>query len=208
MVFVTVSSGVGGGIIIDGKLYRGMTGTAGEFGHMIVDATGGQRCSCGNRGCLMGAASGLMLPQVACRVALRLAGSAIPPVGCRLLEHLDGPCLVEGCAITPAECLDLEHLDGPRLVERCAAGNKLYHAIVEEFSRYIGIGLYNIFQVLNPRVVVLGGGLMNLPDSFFEGAAATCMQLAGDMMLEPMEIRKGLLGAKAGILGAAALFEA
>ena len=65
MVFMTVSTGVGGGIIIDGKLSRGATGTAGEFGHMIVDASGGQRCGCGNRGCLMGAASGLALPGAA-----------------------------------------------------------------------------------------------------------------------------------------------
>jgi glucokinase len=207
MVFMTVSTGIGGGMVFDGKLYRGATGTAGEFGHMIVDASGGQRCSCGNRGCLMGAASGLMLPQVACRVALRLAGCVIPPVGCRLLEHLDGPCRAEGCAIPQERCRDLEHLDGPCLVERCAAGNELCRAIVDEFSRYVGIGLYNIFQMLNPRMVVLGGGLFNLPGYFFEGAARTCRELAGSMMYDRMEIRKSVLGASAGVLGAAALFE-
>ncbi len=207
MVFMTVSTGVGGGMVFDGRLYRGATGTAGEFGHMIVDATGGQRCSCGNRGCLMGAASGLMLPQVACRVALRLAGSTVPPAGCRLLEHLDGPCLVEGCAITPADCLDFEHLDGPRVVERYAAGHTLYDAIVDEFSRYVGIGLYNIFQILNPKMVVLGGGLLNLPDSFFDGAARTCYELAGSMMYDRMEIRRSGLGVSAGVQGAAALIE-
>ena len=75
LVFLTVSTGVGGGIIIDGRLYRGRTGTAGEFGHMIVDATGGGTCACGNRGCLMGSVSGLALPQVARRTAERLAAS-------------------------------------------------------------------------------------------------------------------------------------
>ena len=188
MVFMTVSTGVGGGIVIDGKLYRGATGTAGEFGHMIVDATGGQPCSCGNRGCLMGAASGLMLPQVARRVAARLAKSG-------------------GRANPPAACRDLENMDGGSLAAGCAEGNELCRAIVDEFSRYVGIGLYNIFQMLNPKMAVLGGGLLNFPGSFFEGAARTCRELAGTMMYDPMEIRKSVLGASAGVLGAAALFE-
>jgi len=73
LVFMTVSTGIGGGIIIDGKLYRGFTGTAGEFGHMIVDASSDRRCTCGNYGCLMGVASGIVLPEVARRLATELA---------------------------------------------------------------------------------------------------------------------------------------
>ena len=77
--------------------------------------------------------------------------------------------------------------------------------MVEEFARYVGIGMYNIFQALNPHAIVLGGGLLNLPEFFFEGAKRTCYELAGAMMYDRMDIRRGLLGAKAGILGAAAL---
>jgi len=80
--------------------------------------------------------------------------------------------------------------------------------VVEEFARYIGIGMYNIFQVLNPGGIVLGGGLLNLPEFFFEDAVATCYDLAGSMMCDRMHIRRGLLGVRAGILGAAALFDA
>jgi len=186
-VFMTVSTGIGGGIIFDGRLYRGWTGTAGEFGHMIVDATGAQRCTCGNGGCLMGAASGIALPGIARRVAGRLG---LPPE-----------------TVFPGSCSDFSDLDGEALAEGCCQENELCLAVVEELSRYIGIGLYNIFQILNPRRVVLGGGLMNLPDPFFERAAATCYALAGAMMHERMEIRRGELGSRAGVLGAAALFE-
>jgi glucokinase len=188
MVFVTVSTGIGGGIIIDGKPYRGFTGTAGEFGHMIIDASEGRRCTCGNHGCLMSAASGLAIPEAARRAAKRLESSG-------------------ACADLPAGCGDFAVLDGATLSSGCADGNELCRAVVEEFARYIGVGLYNIFQMLNPKGVVLGGGLLNLPEFFFETAVDTCYELAGPMMYDRMEIRRGLLGGKAGILGAASLFE-
>jgi glucokinase len=188
MVFMTLSTGIGGGIVIDGKLYRGFTGTAGEFGHMIVDASGGGRCSCGNRGCLMSVSSGLLMPESARRVAGRLEREG-------------------ACADLPAGCGDFATLDGALLSSGCADGNELCIAVVEEYARYVGIGMYNIFQILNPRGIVLGGGLMNLPDFFFDTAVATCHELAGAMMYDRMEIRRGLLGGKAAILGAAALFE-
>lgn len=188
MVFMTVSTGIGGGIVVSGKLYRGATGTAGEFGHMIVDATGGQECGCGNRGCLMGTASGLALPGAARRAADRLAA-----LGAR--------------TELPSGCREFGDLDGRRLSKGLNEDNALCRAVVEEFARYIGIGLYNIFQMLNPDVAVLGGGLLNLPDFFFDGAVRSCYELAGAMMYDRMEIRRGKLGQRAGVLGAAALFE-
>lgn len=189
LVFMTVSTGIGGGIVIDGKLYRGFTGTAGEFGHMIVDASGGGRCTCGNEGCLMGSASGLALPEAARRVAARLAAKG-------------------ACSDLPGGCADFDALDGAMLASGCADDNELCRAVVEDFARYIGIGLYNIFQVLNPRGIVLGGGLLNLPEFFFEKLAATCYDLAGSMMYDRMDIRRGTLGIRAAVLGAASLFEA
>jgi glucokinase len=187
MVFMTVSTGVGGGIVVDGKLYRGRTGTAGEFGHMIVDATGAQSCTCGNRGCLMGAASGIRIPDAARRAADRLEAAG-------------------SCADLPSGCGDYGALDGIVLAAGCAEGNELCREVVEEFARYVGIGFYNVFQMLNPELIVVGGGLLNLPDFFFDGAVRTCYELAGTMMYDRMEIRRGTLGADAGILGAAALF--
>lgn len=80
--------------------------------------------------------------------------------------------------------------------------------MVEEYARYIGIGMYNVFQVLNPQGIVLGGGLLNLPDFFFDTAVATCYDLAGPMMYDRVVIKRGLLGGAAAVIGAAALFEA
>ena len=189
LVFMTVSTGIGGGIVIDGKLYRGFTGTAGEFGHMIVDASGDGRCTCGNKGCLMGVASGLALPETARRLAGRLEREG-------------------ACPDLPGGCADFSVLDGALLAAGCADENELCRAVVDEFARYLGIGMYNVFQVLNPRAIVLGGGLLNLPGYFFDAAASTCRELAGPMMYDRLEIRRGALGGKAAILGAAALFEA
>lgn len=189
LVFLTVSTGIGGGIVIDGKLYRGFTGTAGEFGHMIVDASGEGRCTCGNRGCLMGVASGIALPETARRLAERLEREG-------------------ACADLPSGCDDFSGLDGALLAAGCADNNELCRAVVEEYARYIGIGMYNVFQVLNPGGIVLGGGLLNLPDFFFERAAATCYDLAGPMMYDRLAIRRGLLGGAAAVIGAASLFEA
>ncbi len=189
LVFLTVSTGIGGGIVIDGKLYRGFTGTAGEFGHMIVDASGGGRCTCGNRGCLMGVASGIALPETARRLADRLEREG-------------------ACTDLPGDCDDFSGLDGATLAAGCADGNELCRAVVEEYARYIGIGMYNVFQVLNPQGIVLGGGLLNLPDFFFDTAVATCYDLAGPMMYDRVVIKRGLLGGAAAVIGAAALFEA
>jgi len=189
LVFMTVSTGIGGGMVIDGKPYRGFTGTAGEFGHMIVDVSGGQLCTCGNRGCLMGAASGIVIPEAAKRAAGRLVAEG-------------------ACADLPGGCGDYSVLDGAMLASGCAEENELCRAVVEEFARYIGVGMYNIFQILNPRGIVLGGGLLNLPDFFFETAVSTCYDLAGSMMYDRMDIRRSLLGGRAGMLGAASLFEA
>ncbi len=188
MVFLTVSTGIGGGIIIDGKLYRGFTGTAGEFGHMIVDVSGGQRCTCGNYGCLMSLASGIVIPKAAERIAKRLAAE-------------------RACSDLPDGCHDFDALNGAMLAAGCADENELCKAVVQEYARYIGIGMYNVFQILNPRGIVLGGGLLNLPDFFFDEAMATCYNLAGKMMYDRMIIRRGLLGSRAAVIGAASLFE-
>ncbi len=186
MVFLTVSTGVGGGIIINGDLYRGATGTAGEFGHMIVDARSDALCTCGNRGCLMAMASGIALPQAAKRNAEALATHG-------------------GAVEFPSGCVDLDDLDGEILGEGFLQDNELCKAVVQEFGTYIGIGAYNIFQILNPERLVIGGGLVNLPEYFLEAVKAVFIDHARDMMYDPLDIRRSELGGRAGVLGAAAL---
>lgn len=188
MVLLTVSTGIGGGIIINGKPYRGFTGSAGEFGHMIIDVSSSNRCTCGNEGCLMAMASGLAIPETARSIANRLEAA-------------------HACADLPAGCVDFSELNGTLLSTGCEDGNELCKEVVEEFARYIGIGLYNIFQILNPKGVILAGGLLNLPEFFFSTAVDTCYKHAGQMMYDRMEIKRSLLGGHAGVLGAVSLFE-
>ena len=188
MAFLTVSTGVGGGIVINGELYRGATGTAGEFGHMIVAAGHEARCSCGNRGCLMAMASGIGLRQAAGRAAAALAEQGLPPE-------------------LPSGCRDLDDLDGERLATGFFENNQFCRSIIEEFGSYIGVGIYNIFQVLNPERVVVGGGLANLPDFFLDTARRVFREYARNMMYDELDIRKGELGGRAGMIGAAAIVQ-
>jgi glucokinase len=188
MVYLTVSTGVGGGIIINGRLYRGASGSAGEFGHMIVEASGPGRCTCGNRGCLMAMASGIALPA-----ALRRTAASLWAEGHR--------------AVLPDGCVDFDHINGPGLANGFKSDNELCNQVIWEFGTYIGIGLYNVFQILNPQRVVLGGGLLHLPELFFDTARRACYDRAGAMMCETMDIRKGELGSRAGMMGAAMLFK-
>ncbi len=182
MIFVTFSTGIGAGIILEGKLYRGMTGTAGEVGHMIVEPESPFVCGCGNHGCLMAHASGLALPQV-------VRSKREQGVPTRL-------SLSEG---------DWGKIDGKTLGEGLAAGDELSRAVVLEFADYAGIGLYNLFQIFNPDAFVLGGGLMSWGDLYRERIRKKFHELAREMLFDPVQIVPSKLEQDAGIIGAAAL---
>ncbi len=180
MIFMTISSGIGGGIIIDNKLYRGMTGTAGEFGHMIIDPHSPIRCGCGNYGCLMGCASGLSLPQV-------------------VQKYLD-----RGIKTT-LEFENASDVNGQMLKMGLERHDELCEKVMTEYAEYIGIGVYNIFQIFNPPIIVLGGGLMKLGEYFLSKIQETFRTLVRDMMFDEISIVLSTLEEDAGAIGAAAL---
>jgi glucokinase len=182
MIFVTFSTGIGAGIILDGKLYRGMTGTAGEVGHIIVNPASAFVCGCGNHGCLMAHASGLALPQVV--QAKRRQG-----VPTRL-------------SLPEAEW---DRIDGKTVGEGMAAGDPLCTAVVLEFADYAGVGLYNLFQIFNPDAFVLGGGLMSWGEPYRERIRKKFNELVREMLFDPVQILTSKLEQDAGIIGAAAL---
>ncbi len=182
MIFVTLSTGIGAGIVLNGRLYRGMTGTAGEVGHMIVNTQSDQVCGCGNHGCWMAHASGLALPQVVRKkreqgVRTKLSLSE------REWEAIDGKALGEGLLMD----------------------DELSRAVVLEYADYTGIGLYNLFQVFNPDVFVLGGGLMSWGAFFLDRIRQKFTETAREMLFDPVEIVPSKLGQDAGVIGAAAL---
>jgi glucokinase len=183
MVFLTISSGIGAGIIIDNKVYRGMTGTAGEFGHTIVEPGSDLVCTCGNRGCLMAVACGMSLPQI---FQKKLKEGKIT-------------------TLNLAPDFDYSKIDGKLIKQGLDIGDPVSNEIMTDTARYVGIGIYNIFQALNPQLIVLGGGLLSWGDTFLETIKSTFYELARDMMFDHMEIKVSEIGPDAGVIGAASL---
>lgn len=183
LIFLTISSGIGAGIILDRKIYRGMTGTAGEFGHTIVDPRSDFLCTCGNRGCLMGCACGLTLPQ-----RFRKKNEE----GMRTVLTLGGD-------------FDYSNVDGKLIKQGLDIDDPLSKSIVADCADYVGIGIYNIFQVFNPPIIILGGGLMNLGEFYFNRIKAKFYELVRDMIYDPIAIVRSEAEADAGLIGAAAL---
>jgi len=183
MIFVTISTGIGAGIIIDGKLYRGMTGTAGEFGHTIVEPESELVCTCGNRGCIMACACGMALP------------------------YLFEKKLKEGVRtrLEMPPNFDISKINGQTLKKGLYMDDPLSMAVISDSAYYVGIGLYNLFQILNPPLIVLGGGLTNWGDFYLNKIKETFYTLARDMIFDPIEIKLSDIVGEAGVIGAAAL---
>ena len=183
MVFVTVSTGIGAGIIVDGRLYRGRTGTAGEIGHTIIEPASDVECTCGNRGCFMALASTLNLDGIARNKSRRMHT--------RMFSRKESD--VGG------------RLDGRRVMAYAAEGDPVALAIINEYADYLGIMVYNIFQIFNPSAIVLGGGLMNWEFGYFERIGEKFRSLVHNMLYDPVEIVRASIGQCSGVLGAAAL---
>ncbi|MCK5137724.1 MAG: ROK family protein [Bacteroidales bacterium] len=183
MVFLTISTGIGAGIIINKKLYRGMTGTAGEFGHMIVEPDSELTCTCGNRGCLMACACGMALPY--------------------LFEQK----LKEGkkSRLNLPPDFNMSRMSGQVLKQGLDMDDPVSKEVISDCGYYVGLGIYNIFQALNPPLIVLGGGLTNWGESYLNKIKSTFYELARDMIFDPIEITVSNIAADAGVIGAAAL---
>ncbi len=181
LVYLTVSTGVGGGIIIDGRLYIGANGSAGEIGHMTIAADGPQ-CSCGNYGCLEVLASGTAVAKEAVRrVELGEKSS--------LIEIANGKIK----SIT-AETVSLAAKQGDYL-----AGE-----IVNDAAYYLGIGIANVINIFNPEMVIIGGGMSKMGDMLLKPARRVAKQRAFQLPARTARIVRARLGGNAGIVGAAA----
>jgi glucokinase len=183
MIFVTISTGIGAGIIINGKLYRGMTGTAGEFGHTIVEPGSELLCSCGNRGCIMALACGMALPYMFEK---------------KLKEGIETKISM------PSE-FNIAKINGQTLKKGLEMDDPLSKAVIADSAYYVGIGLYNLFQILNPPLIVLGGGLTNWGEFYLNKIKETFYELARDMIFDPITITLSDIMGDAGVIGAAAL---
>ncbi|MCC8180471.1 MAG: ROK family protein [Planctomycetes bacterium] len=201
MIFITVSTGIGAGLVINNRLIRGMTGTAGEIGHTIAEPGSDLTCTCGNRGCFMALASTINLDALARRKSQRFTAT-------RILSEPDGDA--ENQPQTTDEKKDknsstTRRIDGRHVYAHAVKGDPVAMEIINEYADYLGIMVYNVFQIFNPPIIVLGGGLMNWELGYFERIRGKFHSLARDMLYDPIEIVKASVGSESGVIGAASL---
>jgi glucokinase len=185
LLLVTVGTGVGGGVVLDGSLYRGAFGVGAEIGHMRV-VPDGVRCGCGNRGCFEMYASGSALVREA-RSAAR-AGSLL---AADLVDRAGG---------------DVDAITGPLVTEAARDGDVFAVEQLATLGRWLGEGIASLAAVLDPAVVVVGGGVSAADDLLLDPVRqAFAAQLTGRGHRPMLEIRKARLGNRAGLIGAADL---
>jgi glucokinase len=182
LIYFTVSTGIGGALLIDGEPVRGAAGAAGELGHLVL-APGGPPCGCGGRGCLEALASGTAIAREA---RARLAAGDAPDWA----EQLEGP--VEG-------------LSAADVATRAATGDPVAEAVIREAMRFLGYGVAGLVNALNPAAVVIGGGLTALGPALFDPVRSTVDEHCNPVAARSVTVARAALGADAGIIGAAAL---
>ncbi|MEM3675547.1 MAG: ROK family protein [Thermoplasmataceae archaeon] len=165
-VYLTLSTGIGGGAFLNGKLYRGAHGMAGEFGHMVV-MSNGPVCGCGRRGCLEAIAGGR-------GIARRVSENIIAVRDSELLSK-----------VRPSE------IDAKKVFEFSRKGDMFSRLIIEETIYYLAVGIVNIINILDPEIVIIGGGIANAGDDLFNPLRAAVKE-EFKSMARPVKIIKAL----------------
>ena len=179
-IYITISTGIGGGIVIDGEIYTGSLGTAGEIGHMTID-TDGPHCNCGNTGCWETLASGTALAREAKQ---RIAAG----VKTSIIEYAGG---------------NIDEINAEVVHKAAQQGDTLAKELIAQTSYYIGVGLTNIINIFNPEVIIIGGGLSNIGDILLEPAYKVAGERAYKVAFESVRFARAELDKNSGVIGAA-----
>jgi len=177
MVFITASTGIGGGAVLNGKLFRGATGNALEVGHMTV-STEGPRCGCGNLGCAEALGSGTAIGKRAKEAVLSNVVTSLK---------------------------NYENVTAKEVFKEAANGDRVAKNILNTSLTYIGIAVANTITNFDPEKVVVGGGVVNGGDIVLDTIRNVVEERCMAAFVENCTIEKAILGGKAGVLGAAAL---
>jgi len=176
-------TGIGSGIIIDGKLFHGFSGAAGEFGHMTIEADG-PFCGCGKRGCIEALASRIAIAKEVAALAARE----------------DAPYILENCGT------NLSRIRSGVLAKAIAAGETKVEIVVRKAAYYLGIAVGNAINLLSPEAVVLGGGLVEAMEQLYlEEVRRAVKDHAMPFLRKGVKIVPAKLGDDAVVLGAACL---
>ena len=229
MVYMTVSTGNGGGLIADGKLLRGANGTAGELGHMTIDWHG-ERCTCGNIGCLEYIASGTSIARRANEAIQAGEGGELLTFARTMLQHsstvADQSALpthsydpttvelhisaLEEEENTLANALQQEDEEDLQVNARTVAlaaeaGIPLARAIIQHAAEALGVGFVNIIHIFNPDMIIVGGGVTQMGPMLMEPALRVVQERAMKAPREAVRIVQAQLGLNVGLIGAGAL---
>lgn len=175
LVMLTLGTGIGGGIVIEDRLWRGANNVAAEIGHMVIQ-TDGPLCKCGNRGCIEVYASATGMVR-------------------RFQELLKGgtPSALKGC----------HEITAKRINDAALQGDKASLDIIEETGRYLGIAIVNIMHIINPEMIVLAGGMIGSGELLMNPLREVTTQRAFEASYKDTKIVFSQLGNDAGIIGAA-----
>jgi glucokinase len=178
LVYLTISTGVGGGLVLDGRVYRGAAWNAGELGHLTVDFRG-RRCACGRRGCIEAYASGT---NIAARAREALAATD-----------------------EPSSLRDVGAITARDVAEAAAAGDPLAQRVWDETTEILGSAIANILDVFNPELVVLGGGVTRAGAQLLDPVRGIGLELAMPPARHAADVVLAGLGEELGVVSAAAL---
>jgi glucokinase len=179
LIYVALGTGIGGAIILGGKLYTGAGGSAGEMGHMTIDVNG-LRCKCGNIGCWETLASGT---AVAREAVLRIRRG-------------------ESSSLTELVS-NIESITAREVFMAAKNGDYLAQDVINKTATYLGVGLVNLVNIFNPDMVIIGGGVARMGNLLLDPARQVVEKRAFPVAALTVRIVPTQLGGDAGVLGAA-----
>src|SRR5438477_1948085 len=179
VIGITLGTGIGGGLILEGKLYHGSSDVAGEIGHTSIDANG-RRCKCGNYGCLEAYASG---PAIAERAREALRGDEAESI---MISMVDG---------------DQRKITAQTVYEASKRGDAIAREVVRETAHILGTGVANLLNIFNPDIVVLAGGVTQAGDALFQPLRAEVRRRAFKPAVQACRSVPGTLPLSAGVVG-------
>jgi len=180
LIFITIGTGIGGGIIINDRLYTGASGSAGEIGHITIDVNG-PRCSCGNIGCWEMLASGRAMAREA-KDRIRGGEKSI------LTEMVKG---------------EIEEITTEKIGLVAGKGDSLALEVISRAATYLGIGMVNLVNTFNPEMIIVGGGVAKMGELLLEPARQVVRERAFKLAAEVVRIVPTQLGDDGGVLGGA-----
>jgi glucokinase len=183
VVGVTLGTGIGGGIVLNGELHHGASDAAAEIGHMTIDSTG-RKCNCGNYGCLEAYASG-------------------PAIAARAIEGLeeDVPSML------PDLAGELQAITAETVYDGVVQGDLYATEVMHDTAKFLGVGLANIINILNPDLLVISGGVTKAGDHLFEPLRKEVRRRAFRVAEQACDIVASKLNGTAGVVGAVACFK-